>query len=263
MKITALTSCCVDFYPESAAVFVGGNSLNFATQCKISDVDDVSIIGGIGKDPFGDQIARHLENANIDHTRVCRMQAPTASNKIYISEEGDRYFKADSWNGGAFDEFRLSLEDWDYLQGRNILAMPAGDPNLEELLKRRNSKQLVVIDFLDYFTIDFIAAHLANIDVAFLSGKKEMLNDLEKLARASGTMIVATLGADGSVAFTKDQTIYQAAVEVDEIIDTTGCGDAFQAAFSIEWFKSQDIHRSLQSGAEAASRVLAFKGGVE
>lgn len=40
MKITALTSCCVDFFPEQEKVYVGGNSLNFATQYKLYGIDD-------------------------------------------------------------------------------------------------------------------------------------------------------------------------------------------------------------------------------
>ena len=55
----------------------------------------------------------------------------------------DRYFKEDSWNGGAFDKFRLSKSDWDSLSDSKIVAMPAGDPNLKELLKRRKKGQLM------------------------------------------------------------------------------------------------------------------------
>lgn len=42
MKITALTSFCVDFFPELDEIHVGGNSLNFATQCKILGCDNIS-----------------------------------------------------------------------------------------------------------------------------------------------------------------------------------------------------------------------------
>ena len=50
MKITALTSCCVDFFPEQNKIYVGGNSLNFATQCKILGIDNVCVVGAIGND---------------------------------------------------------------------------------------------------------------------------------------------------------------------------------------------------------------------
>jgi len=262
MKITALTSFCVDYFPELEKVYVGGNSLNFATQCKLLGYEDTFIIGAVGKDQFGKRIEDHLDRAAISRTRLYTIDAPTASNKIFIDEKGDRYFKDDSWNGGAFDEFRLSESDWESMADSDMVAMPAGDPNLTALLNRRNQSQLVVIDFLDYLGIDFIKEHIDAIDIVFLSGKEDMLDDLQALSAQKETLIVPTLGAKGSVAFLEGQRHFQEAVAVDDIVDTTGCGDAFQAAFSTAWFKTKDITKSLEAGAIAASKVLEFVGGV-
>jgi len=263
MKITALTSNCVDFFPEQDKVYVGGNSLNFATQCKLSGINNVSVIGALGNDRFGDLIEAHLDSCDIDRSHVYRMDLPTASNKIFINENGDRYFKEDSWDGGVFDVFRLFENDWKYLENSDLIAMPAGDPNLNALLKRRNNKQTVAIDFLDYFTLPFIESKIEHIDLTFLSANNEMLNELNALAVKSDKMIVATLGAEGSVAFWNNNSYFQKAVEVNEIVDTTGCGDAFQAAFAIEWLTSRDVEKALKMGSEAASKVLGFVSGVE
>lgn len=262
MKITALTSFCVDFFPELDEVSVGGNSLNFAAQCMYLGIDDVHIIGAIGDDRFGRRIENQLDQLNIDRSLLYRMKEPTASNKIFINEDGDRYFKANSWNGGAFDHFRLYENNWKIVEESDIVAMPAGDPNLKELLKRRHNNQLIVIDFLDYLGIDFIKEHIDQIDIVFLSGKEEMLEELEELSSQKETLIVPTLGAKGSMAFSEGKRYVQEAIQVDEIIDTTGCGDAFQAAFSVEWFSNRNIENSLKAGANAASKVLGFVGGV-
>ena len=263
MRITALTSFCVDFFPDLKKTYVGGNSLNFATQCKQLGYEQTSIIGAIGKDPFGTLIQHHLDNVEIDRSRLYQIDAPTASNKIFIDEKGDRYFKEGSWNSGAFDKFRLSEDDWNTVAESNIVAMPAGDPNLKELLRRRNENQLIIIDFLDYLGIDYIKEHIDQIDVVFLSGKEEILDELQALASQTGTLIVPTLGADGSVALYENKRYHQKAIEVENIVDTTGCGDAFQAAFGIEWLQNQDIEKSLNAGAIAASKVVKFIGGVE
>lgn len=263
MKITALSSHCVDFFPDQNKIFVGGNSLNFATHCKLLGVNDTNVIGAVGNDPFGMLIEEHFDKYSISRAHIYRIDCSTASNKIYINEKGDRYFKADSWNGGAFDAFRLSEKDWKVLEKSDIIAMPAGDPNLKALLEKRNSHQIVVIDFLDYHSLEYIERFIDKIDITFLSAKEEILDDLEKLSFKSGKMIVATLGANGSVAFHKNKRYSQEAVKVPEIIDTTGCGDAFQAAFIVEWYKTRDIKSALVQGATVASKVLLFYGGVE
>ena len=261
MKITALTSFCVDFFPDLDKVYLGGNSLNFASQCKLLGFDDVSVIGAVGKDQYGRQIKSYLDKSAIDHSRLYTIDEPTASNKIYIDEAGDRYFKSDSWHGGAFDVFRLSESDWSSVANSKIVAMPAGDPNLPELLQRRERNQLIAVDFLDYLGIDFIKTHIDLIDIVFLSGKAEMLAELQNLAISKEKLIVPTLGADGSMAFMGQNRFYQEAVKVERIVDTTGCGDAFQAAFCIEWVKTRDVASSLNAGAEAAAKVLSFTGG--
>ena len=263
MKITALTSFCVDFFPQLDKIYAGGNSLNFAAQCKLLGVDNISVIGAIGKDKFGQKVEDLLDQLGIERSRLYKLDHATASNKIFIDEKGDRFFKADSWNGGAFDIFRLSENDWKSIADSNIVAMPAGDPNLKELLKRRHENQLIVVDFLDYLGIDFIEECIDNIDIVFLSGKEEMIEELQRISLEKGKLIVSTLGEKGSVAIFKEKRYYQSAIEVDEIIDTTGCGDAFQAAFSIEWVKSKDIEKSLKAGSIAASKVLSFIGGVK
>lgn len=253
----------MDFFPELDKIYVGGNSLNFATQCTLLGYENTAVIGAIGKDEFGKRIATQLDKSNINRSRLYQINEPTASNKIFVNEKGDRYFKEDSWNGGAFDKFRLSEDDWDSLADSTIVAMPAGDPNLKELLNRRSKKQLIVIDFLDYLGIDFIKEHIDHIDIVFLSGKEEMLAELQELSFQKGKLIVPTLGAKGSMAFFENKKYYQKAIEVDKIVDTTGCGDAFQAAFSMEWLKNKDIQKSLEAGSIAASKVLNFVGGVK
>ena len=91
---------------------------------------------------------------------------------------------------------------------------------------------------------------------------QNMLDDLKGLSSKSGKMIVATIGTKGSIAFFENKSYYQKAIEISEVIDTTGCGDSFQAAFSIEWIHSKDIRKSLNAGAFAASKVLGFMGSV-
>ena len=50
MKIVAMTVCTVDGYPDQGIECVGGNSLNFATQCQRSGVEHVSL-GLVQKQP--------------------------------------------------------------------------------------------------------------------------------------------------------------------------------------------------------------------
>ncbi|MGD9210986.1 MAG: PfkB family carbohydrate kinase [Desulfobacteraceae bacterium] len=44
-------------------------------------------------------------------------------------------------------------------------------------------------------------------------------------------LIVLTLGSDGSIAFYGSKSYQQRTLITNNVVDTTGCGDAFQAGF--------------------------------
>ena len=97
MKIAAMTVCCVDIYPQQNILRVGGESLNFATQCRRSGVEEVSVIGCVGTDRYGAMVIDHLKGMGIDTSHLYARGEPTATNRIYITETGERTFRPDSW----------------------------------------------------------------------------------------------------------------------------------------------------------------------
>jgi sugar/nucleoside kinase (ribokinase family) len=46
------------------------------------------------------------------------------------------------------------------------------------------------------------------------------------------------------------------------VVDTTGCGDAFQAGFSAEYYLTRDIKKSLAAGAALGRKAALNYGGV-
>ena len=68
------------------------------------------------------------------------------------------------------------------------------------------------------------------------------------------------MGPIGSCAITKYKLYFQPAIIVSNIIDTNGCGDAFQAAFTNYYFRKKDISEALFQGANQAAKVLQHYG---
>jgi len=84
-----------------------------------------------------------------------------------------------------------------------------------------------------------------------------------ELAAQCRTVLVLTLGAGGSVAFRGRERWRQPALPLARVVDTTGCGDAFQAAFLSCWLKSQDPAASLRAGAEAGRDCATHLGALD
>lgn len=263
MKICAMTCSTVDLYPQKNLVFVGGNAVNFAIQCQASGITEVSVLGAAGQDRYEVEIRRRLEDNRINTSHFHRLPGITASNRIYVNEQGDRYFLPDSWDGGVYAEYRLTDEDWVFANTHHLVSMVTVDENFTAALTRLNAPVLLHADFLDTRNFDLLEQNLDRIDIAFFSGDDAVVECAKSIARSTTAFIVVTLGAQGSVALRHDQVSYQPALPVNRIIDSTGCGDAFQAAFICSWYRHYNLEQALLAGSEAAAKTLTHMGGFE
>ena len=86
-----------------------------------------------------------------------------------------------------------------------------------------------------------------------------LIDTLETLARRQQQLFVVTLGGEGSLVL-GEQRLSCPAVEVAQVVDTTGAGDTFAAGFLREYTASRDAARSLARGAEEAAAAVQRVG---
>ena len=102
-----------------------------------------------------------------------------------------------------------------------------------------------------------------DFDIGFFGLSVEdqaMIRDLEAFSVEIGKLIVVTLGAAGSIAFHDGQRYEQTAIPVPAVVDTTGAGDAFAAAFLSRYCYRGGIADALAAGANLAARVVQIHG---
>jgi fructoselysine 6-kinase len=263
MNLVALTPCCVDFYPQRQQSFLGGNSLNVASMWKkLNHKSQVSVITALGNDLNGKMIINYLIKIGVDISRVYLQEGSTACNQLRVDENGERFGIEGTWNGGVYENFKLSNDDWSFIAKQDIVAMPANNPNFSEMLKRKHKKQLLSVDYLDVENNIPIEETIEYTDIAFITGRIGDVKKYQELAYTRNKLLIVTLGAGGSYAFYKGALQYQSALPVSNIVDTTGCGDAYQAAFALKYFQTNNIKESMVAGALAASQILQAWGGV-
>jgi fructoselysine 6-kinase len=262
MKAAAFSAFCIDHYPEQGISKPGGNSLNFAVHAKRCGAETVSVAGFIGTDTYADAIEGLLTTEHIDISHLGRLPGNTASNKLYNTLDGERYSKDGEWDNGVKNAAVLSEKTWDHILSHDIIAVPYLDMNLSELLKRRQSHHLVLVDFMHFDDCDIIRDFLPCVDIAFVSPKPENVSALKNLADQTNKPVITLLGAQGSRAFIDGNEYVQEALEVPKVMDTTGCGDSYQAGFVCSYWVDRDIQKAMRKGAEAASKVLGHFGAV-
>ncbi len=262
MKVIALSALCVDYYPERGISKPGGNSLNFAINAKKIGSEEVAVAGFIGDDIGGKQIIELLNKNEITTNLLYIKDGETASNKLYNTPDGERYSKPGDWQNGVFNAFDFSESDYMNILTYDVIAIPYTDKKLEVLIQKTYRNNKIVVDFLHFDDDQILSKFLPDIEIAFVSTQKKNLEKLEQISNENKKMVVALLGAEGSAVFYRNKKYFQPAIKVEKVIDTTGCGDAYQAAFCITYFTRQNIREAMFEGAIRASEVLKKFGGA-
>lgn len=271
MKIVSVGEITIDRYLSLNRTFVGGISLNFAVNAKRCGAEAVSLVSRVGEDEGGRSVLEKLAREGIDASHVTAVEGETAQIDIQIDAEGNRTFPAGGFHRNVLENLQLSPVDLAFIQKHDILVtlFEEFQPGsvFDQLTKQFDFEGKRVADFGEWHSGDRAFPHLIpaleKVDLAFVSGDQAVVEALLPISRQSNSLIVVTMGAEGSVALVDGHPLFQPAEPVVLPVDATGCGDAFQAAFTVTYFRTNDIRKALQQGATRAATVLTHFGATK
>ncbi|MFI1721954.1 carbohydrate kinase family protein [Streptomyces sp. NPDC020489] len=204
----------------------------------------VRTAGAIGTDPTGDLLLGLLEKAGIDTGLIVRrVDTSTSATVLPIRPNGDR---PTLHLLGANITYGLDDVPWDAVAEATHLHL--GGPELigAEVAARilAHAKEHDVVTSVDLLapgelgTFDQIEPLLPYVDhllpnddqVLGFSGEADLVAGAQKLVAAGAGLVAVTRGAEGALLVTAEGTESVPAFDVD-VVDTTGCGDAFSAGF--------------------------------
>ena len=265
VDILAMDCLCADVFDSTGAILPGGEALNFAAIASEFPAVSVSIMGAIGGDEYGAAILKSIENKRIDRNFIHVFpDEKTATHRIYLTSEGDRYFKPDSWNGGVRDTYRLSGSDRSRIMRADAVFITYDSPNFDDVLElRKRGKFALAVDFNVFRDLESLTPILDYIDYFMISGNESLLPEFCELSKRFGGVFNVTLAEKGSVTYRVGREYRTGAVPVEKVVDTTGCGDSYHAAFLCSLLAGSDISSAMSAASRTASRTLAHLGGFE
>ena len=252
----------------TAAGSAGGTALTLA---KLGA--DVRSAGAIGTDPIGEMLAALLERGGVDTSLLVRRDdVQTSASVLPIRPNGDRpAFHV----VGANASYGPADVPWDQLS--DVTHLHLGGPEFmggeaaAEILSNAHRRGIVTsADVLapgEPGLLDWIGPALAELDYLLPNGEQAVAltgeDDLEAACRAllerGVGCVAATRGAEGVLLIDADGSERVPALEV-EVVDTTGCGDAFSAGFLRGLSLGRDRTDAARLGAAAAALVAQGLG---
>jgi sugar/nucleoside kinase (ribokinase family) len=227
----------VDTIRQSAAGTAGGTGLVLARLGAA-----VSSYGAVGTDPVGDTLLALLACEGVDTDALVRKpEHQTSASIIPVRTNGDR----PAWHcigaNGAFtldDVPSFTGFDHVHLGGPEFLGGEAAGKLLAAAHEAGATTSVDVLAPGDPGMLEWIGDCLPHADyllpndeqVLGFTGATDVADGARALVDRGAGCVAVTAGARGAVVVTADDQHEVPAFAVD-VVDTTGCGDAFSAGF--------------------------------
>ncbi|TYB42725.1 carbohydrate kinase family protein [Actinomadura chibensis] len=237
--------------------------------------NDVISVGAIGDDDLGDLLVAIMTRNGVDVRGLVRRTAdPTSASVLPIRPDGGRpsiHLPGANLTltAGSVGPGLLGAAGVVHVGGPDVTA-GLNDPAFFAMLAAaRESGTVVTLDLLSNLPdlLQSAASFLPHVD-HFLPNEEQAAamtgeDDPEKAARAllarGPSTVVVTLGGEGSIVATAAGAHRLPALPV-EVVDTTGCGDAYCAGFITGLAHGRDVLESARWGTAAAATVAQGLG---
>lgn len=272
----------VESLPEEAtfvddiSLHNGGCACNTAVALGRLGVNTAAV-GKVGRDAFGDFLIGRLQEAGVD--TVDMVQDPgesTSATVVLIDREGERSFLHFT---GANAALREEDVPWDIVEKADVLHVAAafllpgldGEPMARVLKRAQDSGITTSLDtswdaegrWMEVLEpcLRHVNIFLPNFDEA-----RELTNEAapEDVARALSALgvetVVIKMGAGGSYVWDGFNGEFAGAFRVDEVVDTVGAGDAFNAGFLAGFSQGWHLQPACRLGNAVGAHCVSTAG---
>lgn len=265
---------------DAVRIMPGGSAANFAVQAARLGAQ-VRFMSRVGRDWEGEMLVRSLEGEGVVPAVSISDDAPTGRVLVMLDAQGHRRMWSypgasrlispanldPAWFRGL-DAFHLTgyslLRDEPRAAASGALQM-ARDAGVRLCTLDPNPPHLIAA----YGPSRFMEMlHTARFDVLFpnleeggiMAGESEPERMAAALLEVS-PIVALKMGAQGCMVATRQECFTAEAAPIEHVADATGAGDAFAAAFVVEYGRTGDLRAAATAANRHAAQVVARVGG--
>lgn len=260
----------VDHFQES----VGGSGANVAIGAQRNGLKTAAF-GFLGDNPFQSMIKNKLIETKVSVKLLKPVKNYYNISSIFLSPKGERsivhYITPHQHILVDTDSIK-KLVNTEYVYLGNLPDVPVSEREvLLRVFKKNDITTIVNLGVADCRRPKHQLENMLRLtDILILNGHefadlvKAPYKDLRfkenvvdwYIPELKNKLLIITEGQKGSYGYYKGKLFYQKAVQARRIIDTTGAGDAYCAAFIAEYSTEKNIEKSMMKASDYATRIL-------
>lgn len=257
-----------DSNPGRVSMTLGGVGRNIAHNLSLMGTD-VRMMTAYGDDTYGQKIAASCSELGIDLSHALRLPGCATSTYLYIADhQGEMALAVSDMEickriAPVYLAANLPL-----LQNAQVVVVDANIPVESLIYLAENCTVPLFCDPVSTIKAEKLRPILHRIhtlkpnrlEAELLSGVKiETKQDAEKAAQALLDMgvrrVFISMGADGVCAAMEGQQLWLENIP-GNMVNTTGCGDAFMAALVWAYLQGYDLRQTALAGLAAGSIAM-------
>ncbi|MFD4641370.1 ribokinase [Lentzea sp. NPDC058436] len=240
-------------------VLPGGKGANTAVAAARVGAS-VALVGAVGDDGYGSLLRESLESSGVDTALVKTSARPTGIAYITVTPDGENSIVVSP--GANFD---VSSSDVDGLSfdGAQVLTCSLEVP-LETVIHAIGAASKAGLSTVLNLSpvAELPAETLRQLTVLVVNEHEaaQLAPEWNDLLALGPTSAIVTLGSRGIAVVERSGVVEVPAVEVAEVVDTTGAGDAFAGALSARLADGDDLVQAARYAVKVAALSVTKAG---
>lgn len=264
-----------EVFSRNMTLTLGSSSAIFASNLSVLGTN-VSFVGRIGKDSFGDLVVNSLKKSGVDVSNLIDTPANYTGITVAMSYGDDRAMVT---YPGAMSDLKVAditeqkLSEARHLHVSSIFLQEGLLPEVHLLFQKAKSLGLTTSldpqwDPSEEWAVD-LEKLLPYVDI-FLPNESELMamtgtdsieEGVKRILPFSNNIVVKQ-GTKGVTLFSKNSRIDVPAFLNKEVVDAIGAGDSFNSGFINAFIKGKEIAKCLEEGAIAGAINTTASGGT-
>ena len=253
---------------------MSGGSVANTVSCFSNFGGKAGYIGQVHNDRFGEVFISDMKAMGVDvKLPPSNIGSPTARSHVLITDDGQRTMQTYL---GACTELSSNDIDSSIIGGAEIILLegyiwdiPDCNEIANKVIKEKNRSSVrVALSLSDSFCVerhfeafreltrDAVDIIFANEDEMMMLTRTETVENMIEASKKLGNLSVITLGEKGSIVVNKSDVIHAEALKTSNVVDTTGAGDTYTAAFLFGLLSNKSIQECTEMASWAASQVI-------